>query len=95
MSKKYNYTVIRLSGRCDFHSDTDYYGVLKKIAYEYGSAGGDWDRPNMLLEDGEVVVASGLTDIAWSYGQRSRVLHDELQRKIREEFKPTWWGSDD
>lgn len=90
MGKTRNFTVIRLSGRTEFKSDTDYFSVLASIAHEYGSAPGNWDRPNMLLLNGKVVVAEGIADIAWKYGQRNRELHDEIHRKIRDEFRPEW-----
>lgn len=90
MNKTQNFTVIRLSGRTEFYTDRDYYGILGSIYHEYCSAGGNWDRPNMLLLNGKVVVAEGVADIAWKYGQRNRELHDEISKKIRDEFKPDW-----
>ena len=88
MAKGENYTVVRLSGRTEYFADADYFGVLSNISHEYGSAGANWDRPNMLLLNDKVVVAEGIADIAWNYGQRNRELHDEIHKKIKAEFKP-------
>jgi len=90
MPKNMNFTVIRSSGRTEFFHDSSYFLVLSSVAHEYGSAGGNWDRPNMLLLNGKVVVAEGLADIAWEYGQRSRKLHDELNKKLNDEFTQEW-----
>lgn len=87
---KQNFTIIRLSGRTEFFADADYFGVLANISLEYGSAGSQWDRPNMLLLNGKVVVAEGIADIAWKFGERNRELHDKLHRQIRDEFRPEW-----
>lgn len=90
MPKTQNFTIIKESGRTEFYSDIDYYGILSSIAHEYGSAGSNWDRPNMLLLNGKIVVPEGLAGIAWKYGQRNRDLHNEIHAKIRAEFKPDW-----
>lgn len=90
MAKGENYTVIRLSGKTEFYPDADYFSILSSISHEYGSAGSNWDRPNMLLLNGKVVVSEGIADIAWNYGQRNRELHDEIRKKIRTEFWPEW-----
>lgn len=94
MPKGSNFTVIRQSGRTEFFSDGDYFSILSSVAHEYGSAGGNWDRPNMLLLNGKVVVPEGLADIAWKYGRRNRELHDELHAKIQAEFTPDWLKGD-
>lgn len=90
MAKGQNFTIIKESGRTEYFADADYYSVLSGIAHEYGSAGGNWDRPNMLLLNGKVVVHEGIAEIAWKFGQRNRELHDKLNKQIREEFKPDW-----
>lgn len=90
MAKHPYFTIIKESGRAEFYSDRDYYQILSSVAHEYGSAGGSWDRPNMLLKDGKVVVPEKLADIAWKYGQRSRKLYDQTEKQLREEFKPDW-----
>lgn len=87
---KHNFTVIRLSGRTEFYPDADYFSVISNIAHEYMSAGGNWDRPNMLLMDGRVVVSEGIADVAWNYHKRRRELHDEMDDTISREFTPEW-----
>lgn len=90
MSKDQNWTIIKESGRTEFKPDEDYYSILSSVGCEYMSAGGNWDRPNMLLLNGKIVVANGLADVGYKYAKRDRELHDEISRKIREEFKPAW-----
>lgn len=94
MSEKRNYTIIRLSGRTEYFPDADYYGVLGNIYHEHMSAGSNWDRPNMLLMNGKVVVSEDVTDIAWKHGERNRQLHNELRDKLRKEFQPDWLKGD-
>lgn len=90
MAKGENYTIIKLSGRTEFFPDADYYSVLSNVFHEYMSAGSNWDRPNMLLFNGRVVMTEGLADLAWNYGERNRALHEEIHTKIRAEFAPEW-----
>jgi len=68
----------------------DYYSIISSVGRDFMSAGGNWDRPNMLLLNGKIVVAGGLADVGYKYAKRDRELHDEISRKIREEFKPEW-----
>ena len=90
MSKGQNFTVIRLSGKTEFIHNGDYLGLLSNISHEYGSAGSNWDRPNMLLLNGKIVVSEGLSEIAWDYGKCSRELHEALQRTLEDKFRPEW-----
>lgn len=90
MAKQQNWTIIKESGRTEFKPDTDYFSVLSSIGHEFMTAGGNWDRPNMLLLNGKVVVPSGIADIGWKYVNRQRELQEELGRKIRAEFLPDW-----
>ena len=85
-----NLTVIRESGRADFYPNYPYFTLLGVIYNEYMTAGSNWDRPNMLLLDGKIVVPEGLADLAWDYGQRDRELHNEVREKLRDEFWPEW-----
>lgn len=87
---KANYTIIRESGRTDFVADASYFTILTSVSTEYRSAGGNWDRPNMLLRNGKIVVTEGLSEIAWQYGKRSQELYDEMLKKIQQEFQPEW-----
>lgn len=90
MKTKQNFTVIKLSGRTEFSSDRDFFTILSMIGHEFASAGSNWDRPNMLLMNGKVVIEDGLADIAWKYSERNRELHEEIRRKIQSEFAPDW-----
>lgn len=90
VNEKRNFTVIRLSGKTEFFPDADYFAVLSNIHHEFMSAGGNWDRPNMLLMNGMIVIAEGVADLAWKFGTRNRELFDEAHRKLRDEFKPDW-----
>mgnify|MGYP001171448099 FL=1 len=85
-----NFTVIKMSGRTEFFPDGNYFSILSNISHEYGTAGVNWDRPNMLLLDGKVVVGEGLADIAWDYGKRNRELHEALKDALTGEFMTEW-----
>lgn len=90
MGKGQNWTIIKKSGRTEYILDGDYYSIISSVGRDYMSAGGNWDRPNMLLLNGKIVIAAGLADVGYKYAKRDRELHDEISRKIREEFKPEW-----
>ena len=90
MTKELNYTIIKKSGRTEWMPETTYREVLSRVYLEYLSAGSNWDRPNMLIVNGKVVVESGLADAAWAYGTFERGLRDETERKLSETFKPEW-----
>lgn len=90
MVKAQNWTIIKESGRTEFIPDGDYYSILSSVGRDFMSAGGSWDRPNMLLLNGKIVIAAGLADVGYKYAKRDRELHAEISRKIREEFKPAW-----
>lgn len=95
MAKQQNWTIIKESGRAEFKTDTDYFSILSSIGHEFMTAGGNWDRPNMLLLNGKIVVEEGVADLGYEYFIRSRELHDEINRKIREEFRPVWETPDE
>jgi hypothetical protein len=70
MSKSNIYAVVYGNGRADTMKDgSTYWTVLADVFTAYQSAGGDWNRPVMLLLNGKVVVEKGLADLAWKYGQ--------------------------
>lgn len=89
-----NFTIIRESGRTEFFANYDYFSILSNVHHEYSTAGRNWDRPNMLLMNGKIVITEGLSEIAWKYGMRNRELHNEIHKKIREEFRPEWEQSE-
>lgn len=82
MSSTRRFTIITESGRTDVRDNGDYFEMLSRIYTEHTMASGDWDRPNMLLINGKVVIPSGLADIAWEYGED----HQSSQRKIIREL---------
>lgn len=90
MTKPFNYTIIKKSGRTEWLPETFYQAVLDSVYREYCSAGGNWDRPNMLLLNGKVVVESGLADLAWKYGKNATALRQETEKKITDGVKPEW-----
>ena len=86
----FNYTIIKESGRTEWLPDTTYQAVLAGVYREYCSAGGNWDRPNMLLLAGKVVVENGLSDLAWDFGQKSYDLRSQLEKRIADDIRPLW-----
>lgn len=90
MRKHPMYTIIKESGRAEVYVDRDYLGILNAVGHEYMSAGGNWDRPNMLLMNGKIVVEYGLADRAWKYMEKYRKLRAEMDRAIVAEFGPAW-----
>ena len=90
MKKHPIYTIIRESGRTEVYGDRYYLWILNAVGYEYMSAGRNWDRPNMLLMNGKIVVEHGLADLAWNYMEKCRELREEMDRTIAAEFGPSW-----
>lgn len=90
MKKHPIYTIIKESGRTGVYGDRYYLDILNAVGHEYMSAGGNWDRPNMLLMNGKIVVESGLADLAWNYMEKFRELCEEMDRTIAAEFSPSW-----
>ena len=90
MTKPLNYTIIKESGKTEWLPDSFYQAVLAGIYREYCSAGGNWDRPNMLLLNGKVVVEKGLTDLAWEYGENATALRRVVEKQISDGIKPEW-----
>lgn len=66
----HRFVVVTRSGRAENCKDgSTYWSILSDIYVHYQSAGGSWDRPNMLLLDGKIVIASNLSENAWNYGR--------------------------
>lgn len=84
------FTVITQNGRADVRDTGDYFSVLSRIYDEYGRAGSNWDRPNMLLINGEVVIPSGLADIAWSYGHDYSVSQTKMSKEVHDRHFPAF-----
>lgn len=87
---KGNYTIIRKSGKSTFYPDTDYYMLMNVVYGEFMSAGSDWDHPNMLLLDGEVVMKAEFQQVAYCYGQYRGQLFSNAEARAREKFAPEW-----
>lgn len=91
IEKDHVFVVVKASGVAKTYTvGTHYFSILRDISEEYGSAGGGWDRPVMLLMDGKVVVEKGLADVAWDYGKFAREARKAAEDHIREKFFPEW-----
>lgn len=88
--KKHNYTVIRENGRSEFFPESEYFSILANIAAEHMSAGSNWNRPNMLLMDGKVVVEKGLADLAYKFNRYRNEKQAECEADVAEKFTPEW-----
>lgn len=69
---------------------SNYWSILSDIYEEYQSAGGNWDRPSMLLLNGKVVVEKGLADLAWEYGKDRREAYAKAAAEVVEKHTPAW-----
>ena len=67
-----------------------YWNVLDHVYELYRSAGSNWDRPNMLLLYGKVVVESKLSEHAWNYGQAKQTNIQQAITRVQESQKPEW-----
>lgn len=82
MADKPVYAVVYGNGRAETMKDgSTFWSVLDEVYRAYQSAGGNWNRPVMLLANGKVVIESGLADRAWAYGEdlynrQRQALHD-------------------
>lgn len=65
--EKHRYTGIRDSGRAQTWDDAGWPQVFREIYREIMSAGSNYDRFNMLLLDGKVIMTTGLHDAAYNY----------------------------
>lgn len=88
------YVVINRSGRVwnGRPGVMTWFSILDAIHVEFMSAGGEWDRPDKLLVNGEMVVASGLADIAWEYGEKLKIARFAAQDKVNADFSPDWYA---
>lgn len=67
MSEK-RFVVVTRSGRAENCKDgSTYWSILSDVYTQFQSAGGNWDRPNILLLNGAIVIPTGLADKAWDY----------------------------
>lgn len=83
---KGNWTVVKESGRTEFYADTAYHSVIAAVGHQFMRTGSNWDRPNVLLFNGKVVVESGLAELGYRFVERCRELREAMEQKLREEF---------
>ena len=85
MSERKPAVVMTALGRAKDHpAGADIREILESIYCEHQHAGIDWDRPEKLFIGGELVVASGLADIAWEYNKFQRAKEEELDAELSE-----------
>jgi hypothetical protein len=85
------YAVIYGNGRAETMKEgSTYWSVLSDVYRAYQSAGGDWNRPVMLLANGKVVVESGLADKAWRYGQDLYSRQQRATADCHADHAPAW-----
>lgn len=85
------YAVIYGNGRAETMKDGDtYWSVLDSVYREYQSAGGNWNRPVMLLRNGKVVVEKGLANLAWNYGRDKYEMDAKAAENCKAKHMPEW-----
>lgn len=85
------YAVIYGNGRAETVKDgMDYWSILDSVYVAYQSAGGNWNRPVMLLRNGKVVVEKGLADLAWNYGREKSDMAQKTYAACKNKHKPEW-----
>ena len=85
------FVVITRSGRAEnCKAEATYWSILSEIYLAYQGAGANWDRPNMLLLDGKVVIPSGLADKAWEYGRAKYERTSQMVSELQTELAPVF-----
>lgn len=85
------FSIIRENGRSENVKDgSDYWSIMDAIYTEYISAGGNWNRPKMLVRNGEIVVHDGLANLAWDYGNDLQKGRNAALLASRSRHKPEW-----
>ena len=88
------YAVVYGNGRADTMKEgSTYWTVLEDVYRAYQSAGGNWNRPVMLLANGKVVVENGLADRAWKYGEDKYRRQMKALADCQREHAPDWLTS--
>lgn len=89
MSDQHRFAIITRSGRAENCKDgATYWSILSDIYTQYQSAGGNWDRPNMLLLNGGIVIASDLSERAWNYGTAKYKRTEQAVQAVQAEQIP-------
>ncbi len=104
-SGKSTYLVMRRSGSVMMfssglggssgQSEGPYLHILGVVATEMQSAGSDWDAPDKLFLNGNLMVERGLTDLAWKYRTDEVDARDAALRKVRNMHMPNWLPDDE
>ena len=84
------YVVICESGRSQLFENKTYWQVLDVLFDAHQSGGSNYDRPKILVYNGNVVVEKGLCEIAWKYGSGLRDAYEEARKKVQKVFWPDW-----
>jgi hypothetical protein len=84
------FVVVTVAGYPTTYDNKTYWQVLADIHMQYMSAGGNWDRPNMLIRNGEVVIASDLASEAYKYGQALYDAQRQATAVVQAFHKPAW-----
>jgi hypothetical protein len=72
-----------------------YLSILSAIADEHQSAGGNYDRPDKLFLNGELVVERGLCDLAWKFRQDELGSREAASRAVKNMHMPAWLPADE
>ena len=85
------YVVLCRSGRIWYptRDPGDYWSILSNVYTEFLSAGGNWDAPQTLILNGEVVDTK-LLKTADAYCSERREKIRELEDSLREKHTPDW-----
>lgn len=85
------FAVVYENGRAETQKEgSTYWSILDAVYREYQSAGGNWNRPNMLLLNGKVVIDRGLSDLAWKYGKDAYDARCKADDATKAAHKPGW-----
>lgn len=100
MADKSIYAVMRRSGRMmqfrdalsgnSTESGGPYLHILGVVVTEFQSAGSDWDAPDKLFLNGNLVVAKGLSDLAWKFHQDKIGARDAAYNTVKNIHMPDW-----
>lgn len=96
MGKVVRWTIIRDSGNTQIEpgegstamvgAKRSYLDILQMVYVDMMSGGSVYDRPNMLLADGKIVVQSDLSKLAYKYGTARKDAIDAAVAKVNKEY---------
>lgn len=85
-----HYVIITKSGKAITPQTHEYFRILSKIYEDYQSGGSNWDKPNKLLRNGNVVVETNLAEVAWNYGSALRNAISKASMDVQANQRPEW-----